>query len=227
MLQCAASRAARLTRSMLVLPYETLSLARHPCDKTRLRRVHREIKLNLKCGSKEGPPDRIRGNCWRIRPHPIKPGRPISWPMRLGCGCGFRTFNVLDDFRDALKIKINTSRPAARIGRALTELFEVRGKPTGIPLDNGPEFISHGLARWATEQNFTLHLLQRGISTRNICIERFNRICRKSALDCHVFNSLAEVGALTQDWLFRYNNYRFRETSGRVRPKSYPVTKFP
>ena len=68
---------------------------------------------------------------------------------------------MLDDFnREALQIEIDTSLPATRVVRALTELVEVRGKPSRIRLDNGPEFVSHELARWATEQNITLQFIQ-------------------------------------------------------------------
>jgi putative transposase len=46
-------------------------------------------------------------------------------------------------------------------------------------------------------------------------------------LDCYVFNSLAEVRALTKDWLDHYNHHRPHESLGRIPPKSYPVTKSP
>jgi putative transposase len=45
-------------------------------------------------------------------------------------GRRFRTFNVLDDVNpEALRIEIDTSLPARRMVRALTELIEVRGRP--------------------------------------------------------------------------------------------------
>lgn len=62
-------------------------------------------------------------------------------------GRRFRTFNVLDEFnREALRIEMDTSLPAARVVRALNELVELRGKPRRIRLDNGPELVSQILA---------------------------------------------------------------------------------
>jgi len=65
-------------------------------------------------------------------------------------GRRFRTLNVLDDYnRQALRIEIDTSLPAARVVRALNELIEIHGKPKRLRVDNGPEFISKLLADWA------------------------------------------------------------------------------
>jgi putative transposase len=52
---------------------------------------------------------------------------------------------ALDDFREALRIEVDTSLPAARVIRALSELVEVRGATLSIRLDNGPEFIAQAL----------------------------------------------------------------------------------
>ncbi|MDT8991565.1 DDE-type integrase/transposase/recombinase [Curvibacter sp. APW13] len=68
----------------------------------------------------------------------------------LWSGRRFRTFKVIDEFnREALRIVIDTSLPAARVIRALNELVAVRGAPLSIRLDNGPKFIAHALAEWA------------------------------------------------------------------------------
>ena len=57
----------------------------------------------------------------------------------LWSGRRFRTFNVLDDLnREALRIEIDTSLPAARVVRALEALVELRGRPRCLRMDNGP-----------------------------------------------------------------------------------------
>ena len=57
----------------------------------------------------------------------------------LWSGRRFRTFNVLDDLnREALRIEIDTSLPAARVVRALEGLVELRGRPRCLRMDNGP-----------------------------------------------------------------------------------------
>ena len=209
------------------LLYDTLGLAGRPCGKTRLWRVYCDLKLNFKRRGKKRLPDRVREPL-------IVPGRPNeTWSAdfmadALWNGRRFRTFNVLDDYnREALRIEVDTSLPAKRVVRALDELVEVRGKPTRLRLDNGPEFISHELARWAKDNAVTLQFIQKGKPTQNAYIERFNRTYRNGVLDCYVFNSLQEVRALTAEWLEHYNHHRPHEALGRVPPTSYPVSKSP
>jgi len=209
------------------LLYDTLSLTGRPCGKTRMWRVYCEMNLNFKRRGKKRLPDRIREPL-------VIPALPNeTWSAdfmadALWNGRRFRTFNVLDDYnREALRIEIDTSLPASRVVRAFAELVEVRGKPTRIRLDNGPEFISHELARWAAEHAIKLQFIQKGRPTQNALIERFNRTYRNGVLNCYVFNSLAEVRAITERWLEHYNHHRPHESLGRIPPKSYLVTKSP
>lgn len=207
------------------LLYDTLSLSGRPCGKTRLWRVYCDMKLNFKRRGKKRLPDRIRVSL-------VSPASPNEiWSAdfmadALWNGRRFRTFNVLDDFnREALKIEIDTSLPATRVVRAFDELVEVRGKPKVIRLDNGPELISHELAKWAADQRVTLQFIQKGRPTQNAYIERFNRTYRQGVLDCYVFNTLDEVRAITQAWMEHYNQHRPHESLGRIPPKQYAMAK--
>jgi putative transposase len=127
------------------LLYDTLG-NRRPCGKTRLWRVYCDLKLNFKRRGKKRLPDRIREPLW------VPEGPNHTWSIdfmadALWNGRRFRTFNVLDDFnREALRIEIDTSLPAQRVVRALTELVDVRGAPKRLRMDNGPELISRELA---------------------------------------------------------------------------------
>lgn len=207
------------------LLYDTLSLSGRPCGKTRLWRVYCDMKLNFKRRGKKRLPDRIRVPL-------VSPASPNEiWSAdfmadALWNGRRFRTFNVLDDFnREALRIEIDTSLPATRVVRAFDELVEVRGKPKVIRLDNGPELISHELAKWAADQRVTLQFIQKGRPTQNAYIERFNRTYRQGVLDCYVFNTLDEVRAITQAWMEHYNHHRPHESLGRIPPKQYAMAK--
>ena len=64
----------------------------------------------------------------------------------------FRMFNVIDDFnRETLAIDVDFSPPALRVIRSLKQVIECRGKPGVVRCDNGPEYISGALQRWAEE----------------------------------------------------------------------------
>jgi putative transposase len=82
----------------------------------------------------------------------------VTWSMdfmadRLGDGRAFRLLNVLDDFnREGLGIEVDFSLPAERVIRSLDRIIEWRGKPGTIRVDNGPEYISETLRKWAEKR---------------------------------------------------------------------------
>jgi putative transposase len=53
---------------------------------------------------------------------------------------------VLDDFnRGGLGIEVHFSLLAERVIRSLEQIIAWRGKPSVLPCDNGPEYISQAL----------------------------------------------------------------------------------
>jgi len=205
------------------LLYKTLRAGPVLCGKTRLHRVYCELKLNRPRRGKRRLPARIR--------------EPLIVPLQLNetwsadfmsdalwSGRRFRTFNVIDDYnREALKIEVDTSLPAARVVRALNELIELRGKPKRLRLDNGPELISIALGEWARNHGVELSFIQPGKPTQNAYIERFNRTYRTEVLDRYIFNSLTEVQTMTEDWRQRYNQERPHTALGDVPPARYDM----
>ena len=203
------------------LLYKTLKANQPPCGKTRLWRVYRELKLNRPRRGKKRLPARIR------EPLIVPLVRNDTWSAdfmsdALWSGRRFRTFNVIDDFnREALRIEIDTSLPAARVIRALDELIELRGKPKRLRLDNGPELVSLALQHWALGHGIALQFIQPGKPTQNAYIERFNRTYRTEVLDRYIFNSLTDVRTMTEDWRRRYNDERPHTALGDVPPARY------
>ena len=129
-------------------------------------------------------------------------GDEAAQPDALWSGRRFRTFNVFDDYnREVLRIETDTSLPARRIVRALDELVEMRGKPVGLRMDNGPELISDELEKWARRHRIECRFIQPGRPMQNGLIERFNRTYRAEVLDCCVFETLGEVRRMTTDWI--------------------------
>jgi putative transposase len=75
----------------------------------------------------------------------------------------FRTLNVADDFsRECLAIEVARSIPGERVTRVLDRIAEERGYPSGLVIDNGPEFAGGALDRWAFEHGVTLHFIDPG-----------------------------------------------------------------
>lgn len=202
------------------LVYDSARHQNQPWGKTVLWRVYCQLKLNLPRRGKRRLPARVKLPLDQAQ----EPNQHWSCDFMadaLWSGRRFRTFNVIDEFnREALRIEVDTSLPAARVVRALSELVEVRGAPRSIRMDNGPEFIAHALREWAQSHGIELRHIQPGKPTQNAYVERFNKTYRTEVLDCYVFESLAEVRSMTADWLHRYNHHRPHESLGRIPPVS-------
>jgi len=187
----------------------------------RVRRVYRALELNLRVKPKKRLPVRD--------PQPlVAPAEAnISWSLdfmhdSLANGRTIRTLNIIDEFnREGLWIEVDTSIPAARVVRVLDMLALWRGYPKQLRLDNGPELISQTLADWAAEHEVALAFIQPGKPAQNAFIERFNRTYREAILDAFLFHTVAEVQAITEDWLEEYNAIRPHEALGDVPPYQY------
>jgi len=87
-----------------------------------------------------------------------------TWSMnftadQIADGRPIRALNVLDVFnREGLGIEVDFSLPTERVVRSLNRIIEWREKPTIIPVDNGPEYISGKLMAWA-EKNGCPHTI--------------------------------------------------------------------
>lgn len=184
----------------------------------RVYRIYRELELNL----------RIKPRRRLVREKPEKLAVPElpneTWSMdfmsdRLTNGRKFRTFNVLDDFnREGLGIEVDVSLPSLRVIRALEQIIEEHGKPKVIRCDNGPEYISHTLAKWADEQGITLAFIQPGNPQQNAYVERYNRTVRHEWLEMNEFTSIEHAQEEATKWLWTYNNDRPNMAIGGMTP---------
>ena len=103
----------------------------------------------------------------------------------------------------------------------VNQLIEVYGKPEALRLDNGPELTADAFVDWAMEHAVKLMFIQPGKPNQNAFIERFNRTYRNEVLDAYLFNSLAEVRAITDNWLRTYNEERPHRSLGRIPPSRF------
>ena len=80
----------------------------------------------------------------------------------------------------------------------------LRGYPTRITLDNGPEFRSMALDTWAYEHGVVLDFIQPGKPVQNAVVESYNGRMRDELLNLHWWRSIAEardaIDAYRQDF---------------------------
>ena len=62
---------------------------------------------------------------------------------------------VNDCTRECLALIANTSLSGARVARELATLFGARGKPQTIVSDNGTEFTSNAILKFAEDRKLT------------------------------------------------------------------------
>lgn len=185
----------------------------------RVYRIYRELELHL----------RIRPKRRMVREKPealaVPSGCNQVWSMdfmrdQLADGRVLRLFNVIDDFnREALAIDVDFSLPALRVIRSLEQVIEWRGKPAVLRCDNGPEYISGELQRWAEQQGIRIEYIQPGKPQQNAYVERFNRTVRYDWLTQYEFDTLAEVQDFATQWMWTYNHERPNMALGGVTPK--------
>ena len=196
-----------------------------PWNHKRVRRVYRQMKLNIRRRAKKRLPERVK------QPLVIPSGPNQTWSIdfmsdALTDGRKFRLLNVLDDFnRESLAVEVDTSLPSLRVLRVLGRLIRERSTPSIIRVDNGPEFISHILQQWCDEHKITLQYIQPGRPMQNAYIERKNGSMRRELLNTYLFSSLAEVRIMAEEWRIDYNEERPHKALRYLSPVKYAEQK--
>jgi len=147
---------------------------------------------------------------------PIDPptARNERWAMdfvsdMLADGRRFRAFTLIDAFtRECPAIEVDTSLPGARVVRVLERVAAERGYPKGITVDNGPEFISTALDKWAFEHGVELRFIQPGKPMQNGHVESFNGRFRDECLAESWFPTVPRARVEIELWRVDYNTVR-------------------
>lgn len=138
-------------------------------------------------------------------------------------GRRIRALTVVDNFsRECLAIHVDRAIKGRDVVAALERLrlFEGR-KPQRILLDNGPEFISKDMDRWAYENDVTLDFCRPGKPTDNALIESFNGSFRDECLNTHWFLSLQDAKDKISLWRRDYNGFRPHSSLKNLTPDEF------
>ena len=129
---------------------------------------------------------------------------------------------VVDAFtREALAIDVDQGIKGEQVVAAMTRITSVRGAPRTIREDNGPEFISKALDRWAYDNGVTLDFSRPGKPTDNALVESCNGRLRDECLNAHWFLSLADARTKVEVWRRDYNESRPHTALGWLTPAEY------
>ena len=140
-------------------------------------------------------------------------------------GRRFRTLNLMDGCtREALEIEVDTSLPGLRVVRVLEGLKAQGRKPKHMTIDNGTEFTSQVMDRWAYENGVQLHFITPGRPMENGYIESFNGKFRDECLNENWFLDLADARRKIDDWKWDYNHVRPHSALGYQTPMEFATS---
>lgn len=130
---------------------------------------------------------------------------------------------VVDNFsRECLAIYAGKSLKGEDVVGVM-EALRVLDKrlPVRIQTDNGSEFISKSLDKWAYEQGVTLDFSRPGKPTDNPFIESFNGSLRDECLNIHWFLSLDDAQDKLDNWRREYNHERTHSSLNDMTPAEF------
>jgi putative transposase len=190
-------------RIRIFLAREGLEMGRERCS-----RLWAEHGLQV-------PKKRSRKRIASGRPRPLAPKVANAvWSYDFvfdACANGqqLKCLTVVDGYtRESLAIDVAGSIRSARVIDVLSRLISVRGAPRYLRSDNGPEFVSAPLLRWATEQGMECALIDPGKPWQNGTTESFNGKFRDECLAMEWFRNRIEAKVVIEDWRPHYNTVR-------------------
>jgi putative transposase len=140
----------------------------------RVYRIYCEEGLNLRAKKKRKRP----GAALRI-PRQQAQGINDTWSMDFAAdslfnGKRFRVLTVVDNYsRECVAVEVGQSLKGDDVVSVLNRVKEARGVPRSIRVDNGSEFISKAVDKWAYDNTVELDFSRPGRPTDNAFAESF------------------------------------------------------
>ncbi|SFO45029.1 putative transposase, partial [Nitrosospira briensis] len=175
----------------------------------RVYRLYREEGLSLR----PKRPKRNKSARLRQPKHEVTAINQI-WSMdfvadALFDGRRLRALTVVDNYtRESLAIEVGQNLKGEDVVNTLNRIAIERGLPATIKVDNGSEFISKAMDKWAYERGVELDFSRPGKPTDNVKVESFNGRLRQECLNAHWFLSLEDARHKIDEWRQYYNETR-------------------
>ncbi|MCT7666055.1 IS3 family transposase [Shinella kummerowiae] len=159
-------------------------------------------------------------SCIRLRPE--YPNHVWSYDFvedRTHNGRKIRMLNVIDEFtRECIAIRVERKLKAVDVIDVLSDLFILRGIPTHIRSDNGPEFIAKALREWIAAVGAKTACIMPGSPWENGYCESFHSKLRDELLNGEFFYTLKEAKIIIENWRQHYNTARPHSSLGYKPP---------
>jgi putative transposase len=137
-------------------------------------------------------------------------------------GRRLRILTIVDNHtRESLALHVGQRIRGIEVVSVLERITKQHGFPKRIQVDNGPEFISKDLDRWAYWNRVELDFSRPGKPTDNAMVEAFNSRFRQECLNEHWFMSLVDAEIKIESWRQEYNNDRPHSSLGYMSPVEF------
>ena len=186
------------------------------------KRVYRLYRLEGLGIRRQKPRRRVA--CVKREIQPTAESRNECWSMdfvsdQLFDGRRLRVLVVVDNHtRECLVLDVNSKIGGMDVVTALERITPEQGLPKRIKVDNGPEFISKDLDRWAYWNHVELDFSRPGRPSDNALVEAFNSRFRQECLNEHWFLSLEDARRKITSWQIEYNTERPHSALGYRSP---------
>lgn len=141
----------------------------------------------------------------------------------VSSGATFRVMTLIDIFsRECLATIARKSFTGPDVASILAAVGRRRGAlPKKIRVDNGTEFTSKALDRWAYWNHVEFDFSRPGKPADNAYIEAFNGTLRRECLSQHWFVDSEDVQRTLDSWTSASNNSRPHGALGQRPPALY------
>ena len=174
------------------------------------------------------PRKRPRKRVAASRPRPLLPmGANELWAYDFVydvCANGqqIKCLTVVDEYtRECLSIDVAGSIRSGRVIEVLSRLISERGAPLSLRSDNGPEFVSKALLKWAAQESLDLALIEPGKPWQNGLNESFNGKFRDECLSMEWFRCRSEARVVIEEWRRHYNSVRPHSSLNNMTPEHF------
>ncbi len=137
-------------------------------------------------------------------------------------GGKLRILTILDEYtRECLTVHVARSISSRQVVQVLEWLFLLRGAPTYLRSDNGPELIAYALQQWLRDQQCSTIYITPGSPWENPFIESFNGTFRSDCLKRWLFADGHEAQIVIEQWRQEYNHRRPHSSLGYLAPVAF------
>lgn len=192
-----------------------------PVNHKRTEKIYREEGLLLKNRRKKKKLKLLRQKL------PLPKAVDDVWAMdfifdRLSTGRQLKVLTITDHFSKLVPdLLVRHSIRGIDVVSVLDRLAREGRKPKTIIVDNGSEFRSKVMAKWARANGVRLHFIEPGKPQQNAFIESFNSRFRHECLDQNLFATIEEAGLLIAKWRRDYETIRPHSSLGGLPPAEF------